>query len=253
MAGGGGSTTQVVGYRYKFGIHMGVCRGPVDELVEIRAGDRTAWTGNVSANTTIPIDAPNLFGGESGEGGIQGDLYVMMGGPDQVAPALLDSMLDVIGITGGNNLPDPTLIDGTIESMYQGGPVTVEFRTDGTAWATVATNTYALPNQWLSGAPIANTTTALYEMRVSGAGIAGRGSPQGDTGGAFIPMTAPHVIGLLKPNGEPIDPPTDPQYACGFDITIRQIANPAASRSARLVLMATQSINEGDFWYGGGA
>ena len=26
----------VVGYRYLFGIHMGVCRGPVDEIVEIR-------------------------------------------------------------------------------------------------------------------------------------------------------------------------------------------------------------------------
>ena len=40
---GGGSTDYVAGYRYLFGIHMGVCRGPIDELVEIRVGDRTAW------------------------------------------------------------------------------------------------------------------------------------------------------------------------------------------------------------------
>lgn len=33
----------IIGYDYKFGIHMGISRGPVDELVEIRVGDRTAW------------------------------------------------------------------------------------------------------------------------------------------------------------------------------------------------------------------
>lgn len=43
----GGSSSkggnQTIGYRYSFGIHMGISRGPVDELVEIRVGDKQAW------------------------------------------------------------------------------------------------------------------------------------------------------------------------------------------------------------------
>lgn len=82
MSSGGSAIT--VGYRYYFGIHMGVCRGGVDEIAEIRVGDRTAWVGSSgSTNTQINVDAYNLFGGEAGEGGVQGTAYVLQGGPDQ--------------------------------------------------------------------------------------------------------------------------------------------------------------------------
>lgn len=83
----------LVGYRYLFGIHMGISRGPVDELVEIKVGDKTAWRGSVTANGEIAIDAPNLFGGESGEGGVQGTLTAMFGGATQTAPAALATVL----------------------------------------------------------------------------------------------------------------------------------------------------------------
>lgn len=89
----GRSKSQVVGYRYFFGIHMGIGRGPVDELHEVKVGERTAWRGKVSSNETINIDAYNLFGGEEKEGGVQGPLEVMMGGPDQVASPGLAAML----------------------------------------------------------------------------------------------------------------------------------------------------------------
>lgn len=84
---------QLVGYRYLFGIHMGVSRGPVDELVEIKVGDKAAWRGSVTANGEVAIDAYNLFGGEDGEGGVQGALTVMMGGPTQTAPSALATVL----------------------------------------------------------------------------------------------------------------------------------------------------------------
>lgn len=86
---GGKSGGQVRGFRYLFGIHMGVCRDRVDELVEIQVGDRSAWNGSVTDNAQIQIDAPDLFGGDDGEGGIVGPLDVLMGEPSQgVLPAL---------------------------------------------------------------------------------------------------------------------------------------------------------------------
>lgn len=83
----------LAGFRYLFGIHMGVSRGPVDEMVEIKVGDRTAWRGSVTANGEIDVDAYNLFGGEDGEGGVKGKLTVMMGGSTQTAPVALASVL----------------------------------------------------------------------------------------------------------------------------------------------------------------
>lgn len=50
-----------------------------DGLVEIRAGDRTAWAGLQQGSGTITINAPTLFGGDKKEGGIQGDLDVLFG------------------------------------------------------------------------------------------------------------------------------------------------------------------------------
>ncbi len=81
------------GWKYLFGIHMGFGRGPVDEVVEIRVADESAWTGSVTESATITIDKPNLFGGDDGEGGIVGDLDVMMGESDQPANTRLANML----------------------------------------------------------------------------------------------------------------------------------------------------------------
>lgn len=106
----------IIGYDYYMDLHMGLCRGPVDELVEIKVGDRSVWpiayqqqTGGGSTlsfngffepivttspptySTVAPpppitasvnqvdINAPNVFGGEKAEGGIVGKLDVMMG------------------------------------------------------------------------------------------------------------------------------------------------------------------------------
>ncbi|MFV9215665.1 phage tail protein [Serratia fonticola] len=83
MGGGGGGGTQTVGHRYFMSVHMGVSAGPVDEIIEIKVGERTAWNGSVTSSTQIIIDQPDLFGGESMEGGIRGSLDVMMGEDDQ--------------------------------------------------------------------------------------------------------------------------------------------------------------------------
>ncbi|WP_419852496.1 phage tail protein [Actinobacillus pleuropneumoniae] len=92
----GGSVT--VGYRYYWDIHSGLGRGPVDEIVELRIDDKSAYVGKpgeLTHSQAIYIDKPNLFGGENtgGEGGIQGRLEILMGEPDQKPTQMLINLL----------------------------------------------------------------------------------------------------------------------------------------------------------------
>ena len=109
----GGSVT--VGYRYYWDIHSGLGRGPVDEIVEIRVDDKTAYAataGELTHSQAIYIDKPNLFGGEEtgGEGGIQGRLEILMGDADQKPTQALINLLSGVhnpalpSAVSGNNL-----------------------------------------------------------------------------------------------------------------------------------------------------
>ena len=64
----GKGSKPVIGYWYRMGLHFGVCVGPVDELLEIDAGGKVAWTGNQTASGDFVIDKLELFGGEKKEG-----------------------------------------------------------------------------------------------------------------------------------------------------------------------------------------
>ncbi|MCM2480212.1 phage tail protein [Serpentinimonas maccroryi] len=88
---GKGSSSQVVGFRYRMGLHLVLCQGPVDAVQEIQAGERTAWGSD--ARTPLPlwhgmgtvwINSPNLFGGEQREGGVAGCCDVLPGDAGQV-------------------------------------------------------------------------------------------------------------------------------------------------------------------------
>lgn len=89
---GANNKAQTVGHRYYFDIHMGLGM-PLDEVCAIRASGKTAWTGSITTNGQVRIDKPNLFGGDKGEGGLDGTLYVMFGEEDQTALPKLASML----------------------------------------------------------------------------------------------------------------------------------------------------------------
>jgi hypothetical protein len=89
----GKGSDPVTGYKYSFGIHMGLARGPINELVAIRVGDKTAWSGSQTESGEIRINNPQLFGGDKQEGGIDGTLQLMMGTPTQTAVAGLVGML----------------------------------------------------------------------------------------------------------------------------------------------------------------
>jgi len=82
LFGGGGSQSYVSGYRYYAGLQLAFCHF-ADKILRIDVGDKIAWTGDASSNTTIYIGKPELFGGEGKEGGIVGNVDVCFGAPSQ--------------------------------------------------------------------------------------------------------------------------------------------------------------------------
>lgn len=109
------SGSAVVGYWYHMDMQAVVCHGPVDQVVEIRAGERTAWSGSVTGNTELTIDNPHLFGGESREGGWQGKIDMLFGGSGQIAPtALVDSVAET-----GSTTPVPAY-RGVLSMFFKG-------------------------------------------------------------------------------------------------------------------------------------
>lgn len=93
--GGLFSKSVTSGYKYLMSLHMGLCRG-IDDLVEIKISDKTAWTGNLTTDNkiTFKIDKPNLFGGDDAEGGIVGNLTILKGAADQDVLPELAAMYD---------------------------------------------------------------------------------------------------------------------------------------------------------------
>lgn len=91
MSGGGkgGGGSAIVGYKYLMGVQLAICHGPVDAVRRIIIGERIAWEGSVAGNSTISINKPDLFGGDSREGGVVGSVDVMMGGQTQPRNAYL--------------------------------------------------------------------------------------------------------------------------------------------------------------------
>lgn len=88
--GKGGS--QTIGYKHYVGLHSVFCHGPIDKFVRLSVDDRIAWEGG-AAGGTITVSAPELFGGESREGGVSGKVDVQMGGPAQGKNAYLLSKI----------------------------------------------------------------------------------------------------------------------------------------------------------------
>lgn len=76
----GGS--QVTGFKYFLGLHL-ILGYTLDRILAIDWGDKSVWTGDEDANTTIFINKADVFGGNSGEGGAYGKVDFMFGHDDQ--------------------------------------------------------------------------------------------------------------------------------------------------------------------------
>jgi hypothetical protein len=96
-----------IGFWYAWDLLSGLCRGPVDEIVEIRIDDKQAWAGKLkqaAASVTLYVRKINLFGGPDvgGEGGIDGRIEINMGEPDQIpSPGIMGLVRGIVpGLRG---------------------------------------------------------------------------------------------------------------------------------------------------------
>lgn len=77
---------------YYMSLHFGIACG-ADRLRALYANDKEMWSGDISTETAIPINKPDLFGGIKKEGGVVGTAHFLPGGPDQVMPEHLAARL----------------------------------------------------------------------------------------------------------------------------------------------------------------
>lgn len=106
---------QTIGYRYYMTLQMGIGRGEIDSLLEIKVGDRIAWQDVMKEPGEFAINQPTLFGGDQAEGGIDGTAELMLGRPNQKVSDKIKNWL-------GGIVPDfrgctTMIFDGLVCSM----------------------------------------------------------------------------------------------------------------------------------------
>ena len=79
---GGSSKSQTIGQKYLADQHHGVMRGPIDRITKIIVDEKVVLQGDLLEGEHL-VDKPEIFGGETREGGVSGILEIMMGGPTQ--------------------------------------------------------------------------------------------------------------------------------------------------------------------------
>lgn len=91
--GGGGSKRVTVGHWLYAYVHVIVCAGPVNKVLEMIYGERTMYKGTVSDNSSISINLPSLFGGEKADGGVFGTVSIEFGKDTQPVNSTVVSLM----------------------------------------------------------------------------------------------------------------------------------------------------------------
>lgn len=164
MGKGGGQT---VGFRYFMDILMGLGRGPVDSVVQVRVGNLPILGGEIDSNSVTQINQGALFGGDQGQGGIVGSLIAMFGSPGQQIPIEVKNSISG-ATTAPTFTPDGVQLtytyDGDIGVNQEGG--TVEQAADISEFRGVTTLFYT--GQVCSNDPYPQTWTVRLRRATQG-------------------------------------------------------------------------------------
>jgi len=69
---------------YRMSIQYGICQNEVDAIYLVEGDEKTIWSGRAESNQALIIDNVDLFGGIKKEGGVQGVIFVRLGGASQI-------------------------------------------------------------------------------------------------------------------------------------------------------------------------
>ena len=78
-----GGKNDVKVYDYCYALDYALCQGPIDSINYIWVKDKRVFCGSVRTRADLCIEAPELFGGDSAEGGVGGVIECYVGHDDQ--------------------------------------------------------------------------------------------------------------------------------------------------------------------------
>lgn len=108
----GSKKKQTTGHKYKMGMHMVICAGPIDNISEIFVDKKSAWKGSITSGVAL-VKAEELFGGEKREGGIAGPVRIMNGSADQVQNEYMSNFVQDVPAYRG-------VVSAVLEKVYLG-------------------------------------------------------------------------------------------------------------------------------------
>jgi hypothetical protein len=88
---------QVVDYRMS--LHLGICTGPVDALLGVWVGEKSALSTAASTPTVFNVTRLDLFGDVKKEGGVMGAIHYLPGGASQILTTFLAGKLGRTALT----------------------------------------------------------------------------------------------------------------------------------------------------------
>ena len=136
-----------IGYKYFLGMHMVLCHGTLDSLNQIFVDvDKSLWVGRVTKSETIKINKPDIFGGNSSEGGVSGDLDVIWGSRTEPKNQYLQDKIGAIPNFRG-------VVSVVLKQMYLGNNSYIK------RWSFKATRTRTFDNWYPSKGAIGGEAT----------------------------------------------------------------------------------------------
>jgi hypothetical protein len=115
----------VINYIFSVGMHL-VFAHRADKLIALKIGNDVLAEGlNVTANTTITINKPDLFGGKKSGGGFVGPIDIEFGLPSQPVNSYLDTYIDG-PVSAHRGVVGMVLRDCEITAAPPGADVTVQ-------------------------------------------------------------------------------------------------------------------------------
>jgi hypothetical protein len=138
-----------IGYKYFLGMHLVLCHGTLDSLNQIFVdGDKSLWVGRVDKSDTIKINKPDIFGGNSSEGGVSGELDVIWGSRNEPKNQYLQDNIGAIPNFRG-------VVSVVLKQMYLGNSSYIK------RWSFKATRTRTFDNWYPSKGAIGGEGTPL--------------------------------------------------------------------------------------------